>query len=125
LQENHRIIRVGRDSGNDLVMDHVTISRKHLELFIDKDQNVFLSDMNSMYGTFLNNERIVSPVLLQKDDIVYLGDKQYFDWEYEVFKEKKRDFKKSAETSLLRDNLDLIIIFGLILLVLTILSFKI
>jgi pSer/pThr/pTyr-binding forkhead associated (FHA) protein len=122
LQDNHRLIRLGRDPGNDVVMDHVTISRSHLELFIDKDQNVFLSDMTSMYGTFVNNERITLPILLQKGDTVYLGDKQYFDWEYEVFKGEKRDFKKSNKKRFIKDNMDLIIIFGLILFVLLVLS---
>lgn len=110
---------------NDLVMDHVTISRRHAELFIDGDKNTFLTDLNSMYGTFVNNERIANPVLLERNDEVYLGDYQFLDWEWEVFQEKKKKFIKYESASWLRSNLDLMIIFGLIVIVLIVLMVKI
>jgi pSer/pThr/pTyr-binding forkhead associated (FHA) protein len=110
---------------NDLVLDHVTISRRHAELFVDDEQNVFLTDLNSMYGTFVNGEKINNPVILSRNDEVYLGDKQYLDWEWEVFRERKKEYKDVVTTPWLRSNLDLMIIFGLILIVLFVLMVKI
>jgi len=123
--KEHQVIRIGRDEGNDLVMDHVTISRRHAELFIDGDKNTFLTDLNSMYGTFVNNERIANPVLLERNDEVYLGDYQFLDWEWEVFQEKKKIFKKEKSTTWFISNLDIIIIYGLIAVVLSVLMSKI
>lgn len=126
--KEHRIIRVGRDIENDLVMDHVTISRRHAELFIDDEQNVFLTDLNSMYGTYVNGEKINNPVILSRNDEVHLGDKQYLDWEWEIFGEVKRNFNPTSSRDFFRSikaNLDLIIIFGLILIVLVVLLIKV
>jgi pSer/pThr/pTyr-binding forkhead associated (FHA) protein len=126
--KQYRIIKVGRDAGNDVVMDHVTISRRHAELFIDEDQNVFLTDLNSMYGTYVNGEKIMNPIILNRHDVVCFGDEQYLDWEWVVFGEKKREFKDTSEgpfSATDKDNRELIIIYGAILLVLAILFSKI
>jgi pSer/pThr/pTyr-binding forkhead associated (FHA) protein len=122
------LIRIGRETTNDLVMDHVTISRRHAELFVDEEQNVFLSDLNSMYGTYVNGQRIKESVILKRKDKVTLGDKQFLDWEWEVFREQKSSIgEMDAKIPYFgnKDIRDLIIIYGLIALVLIILIIKI
>lgn len=126
--KDHSLIRIGREIDNDIVMDHVTISRRHAELFVDEERNVFLSDLNSMYGTFVNGKRINEPVILKRKDKVTLGDNQFLDWEWEIFKEQKSSFSEIEAKIYFfgnKDNRDLIIIYSLIVLVLIILIIKI
>lgn len=126
--KDYSLIRIGRETTNDLVMDHVTISRRHAELFVDEEQNVFLSDLNSMYGTYVNGQRIKESVILKRKDKVTLGDKQFLDWEWEVFREQKSSIgEMDAKIPYFgnKDIRDLIIIYGLIALVLIILIIKI
>ena len=63
------------------MLNHITVSRLHAEFFVDPQLNVFLTDLKSSYGTFVNSKRISEPVLLSKGDIVSFGDEQFFDWE--------------------------------------------
>jgi pSer/pThr/pTyr-binding forkhead associated (FHA) protein len=74
--------KLGRYVECDIVLDHITVSREHAEFFVDPHLNVFLTDLNSSYGTFVNKKRITEPVLLEVGDIVTFGDEQFFDWEH-------------------------------------------
>jgi pSer/pThr/pTyr-binding forkhead associated (FHA) protein len=121
-----KLYKLGRLPDCEIVLDHITISRVHAEFFVDPESNVFLSDLNSSYGTFVNAKRIAQPVLLVSGDVVSFGDEQFFDWEYQILgKEPIR--KLTSETNknknLIKDNLDIVLIYGLILLMLFILSF--
>jgi pSer/pThr/pTyr-binding forkhead associated (FHA) protein len=79
-----KLYKLGRLPDCEIVLDHITISRVHAEFFVDPESNVFLSDLNSSYGTFVNAIRIAQPVLLVSGDIVSFGDEQFFDWEYQL-----------------------------------------
>lgn len=121
-----KLYKLGRLPDCELVLDHITISRVHAEFFVDPESNVFLSDLNSSYGTFVNAIRIAQPVLLVSGDIVSFGDEQFFDWEYQILgKEPIRKLTSAAKKNknLIKDNLDIVLIYGLILLMLFILSF--
>jgi pSer/pThr/pTyr-binding forkhead associated (FHA) protein len=78
--EKVRLIKVGSASDNDVVINHEAISPYHLELFQDHLGKVFLSDLKSETGTFLNGERIQSFILLQFKDKVTIANKFMFDW---------------------------------------------
>jgi pSer/pThr/pTyr-binding forkhead associated (FHA) protein len=82
--------KIGRFPDCEIVLDHITVSRAHAEFFIDPQLNVFLTDLKSSYGTFVNSKRISEPVLLSKGDIVSLGDEQFFDWEHQFLGASKR-----------------------------------
>jgi pSer/pThr/pTyr-binding forkhead associated (FHA) protein len=73
--------KLGRFDECEIVLDHITVSRIHAEFFVDPQLNVFLTDLHSKYGTFVNAKRISEPVLLLSGDIVSFGDEQFFDWE--------------------------------------------
>lgn len=70
---NHKTIKVGRSRDNDVVLDHSSVSRHHLEFFYDDLGNVFLTDLNSSNGTFVNGRRITGSVQLNHNDIVKAG----------------------------------------------------
>jgi len=48
------------------------ISRQHARI-IRRGQNLWLEDLNSTNGTYLNGQRIFEPVLLRAGDEIRLG----------------------------------------------------
>ena len=59
-----RIITVGKSDSNDIVLKHHAVSRIHLEIFIDDEDKVFVTDKNSVNGTYINGNRITFLVVL-------------------------------------------------------------
>jgi pSer/pThr/pTyr-binding forkhead associated (FHA) protein len=53
---------IGRMDGNDLILDHPSVSRLHARLFVEVGQagneQVFLEDLGSSNGTFIGEERL-------------------------------------------------------------------
>ena len=63
-----RSFTIGREAGNDLVLNDMTVSRRHCA--ITGEGNRFaIQDEGSANGTFVNGERITSRVLTPGDDI--------------------------------------------------------
>jgi len=60
---------IGRSPGNDVVIDNLAVSGHHARLSLDEDHYV-LEDMNSLNGTFLNNQRIRRSTLKDGDEIM-------------------------------------------------------
>jgi EAL domain-containing protein (putative c-di-GMP-specific phosphodiesterase class I) len=69
--------RVGRDAGNDLVVDALGLSRMHAEIHRDTAGRLFVTDLGSTNGTFVNRERIASPSLLAENDVIHFGNAEY------------------------------------------------
>lgn len=71
-------IGLGRSKGNQefekylSVQDDPRISKLHCAI-IRKDDMLYLKDMDSRNGTYLNGKRIRQPIVIQKDDIIGLG----------------------------------------------------
>lgn len=64
-------ITIGRRPGNDIVIDHLTVSGQHAA--IDTTPNgSFILDLGSTNGTMVNNQPIKKH-LLQHDDIIDIG----------------------------------------------------
>lgn len=63
-----KTLRIGRDVGNDLVIDDLVVSRQHAELRALADGRHEIADLGSHNGTFLNG-RPVSRAVLGADDI--------------------------------------------------------
>ncbi|GAB5356152.1 hypothetical protein AAMO2058_000266600 [Amorphochlora amoebiformis] len=59
----------------DILALHPTVSRKHAMLVHDEDGDVFIIDLKSGHGTFVNEERIQAqtPILLHEGDRIALG----------------------------------------------------
>jgi hypothetical protein len=64
-----RDILVGRHQSADIVLQAGEISRKHAA-FLLKDQALWLQDLNSSNGTFVNDVRIEHETLLKEGDII-------------------------------------------------------
>jgi pSer/pThr/pTyr-binding forkhead associated (FHA) protein len=65
-------VRIGRQPDNDLSFDpqkDSSVSGYHAEIYRDGDA-VFLQDLQSRNGTFVNGRKIDQPVLLKDGDMV-------------------------------------------------------
>ena len=107
---NMKLIKIGRTEGNDLVIkDDTTISRNHAEIFQDDEGNIFLTDLNSSNGTFVNGNKLEDSIILKKKDIVKIGNtvidwKVYFS-ENKAQKIKDEVIKEKAEDKILLEDL--------------------
>jgi len=66
-------LTLGRLEGNDVVLVEGGVSRRHARFFIDNDE-LWVEDLGSANGTFVDGERISSPVCLSDKAQVYVGD---------------------------------------------------
>lgn len=73
-------IRIGRGSKNHVVIEEEGVAEEHLELFADADGNVFISDLGSPFGTYVNGTPLKGYVLLSEEDKVTLGKNVVFNW---------------------------------------------
>ena len=74
-------LKIGKFSNNELVVDEAGIDPHHLELFCDEYGNVFITDLKSTNGTFVNDKSLDGFKLLVAGDKVRLGKTYFFDWE--------------------------------------------
>ena len=64
---------VGRIDSADLILEDVTVSRLHARLF-RKDEKVFIEDLHSREGTWVNSVVVGIPRQLQEGDSIAFGD---------------------------------------------------
>ena len=64
---------VGRDSASAIAINDAEVSRKHARLNFQGGKYV-IEDLGSTNGTFVNGQRLVSPVVLKSGDVVSLGE---------------------------------------------------
>jgi class 3 adenylate cyclase len=70
-------LSLGRVDTNDIVVEDISASRQHAEIFFDSTTNtVSITDLNSTNGTFVNHQRITGTCQLNADDHVSIG--QFF-----------------------------------------------
>jgi hypothetical protein len=83
LQENRvvhveplagRALFVGRNPDNDLVLTEATVSGRHALFFLDAAARTLrVRDLGSTNGTFLNDQRLTTPTVVNDGDKVRLG----------------------------------------------------
>jgi pSer/pThr/pTyr-binding forkhead associated (FHA) protein len=61
-------IIIGRDSGNDIQIDNVAVSREHARI-ISGPNYYLIEDLNSTNGTFVNGKKINKKFLQEVDEI--------------------------------------------------------
>jgi predicted component of type VI protein secretion system len=71
LEKNE--IFIGRDLGNDLVVNDAEVSRRHARLVLQAGGFV-LEDLGSTNGTTVNGQRLLGPYILRPGDVVTLGE---------------------------------------------------
>jgi len=84
-------LRIGSNSDNDMVIESEGVDGNHLELFCDNEGNVFITDLKTKYGTFINGEELNGYALLNQGDKVVLGGHYVFRWESFIRKGSSKD----------------------------------
>jgi class 3 adenylate cyclase len=64
---------IGREQGNDLVLEAPTLSRRHA-LIVEAPGGHVLTDLHSRNGTYVNEQAVDRPVVLRDNDVVRFGD---------------------------------------------------
>ncbi len=76
IQWNKPILTLGRDTANDIIIDHPLASRRHARL--EHDENgYFVRDLESTNGTYLNGEPLNGPQPLHPGDRIRIGDSEF------------------------------------------------
>lgn len=65
-------VTIGRAKEASITLPHSLVSRKHCELF-EKNDKLFVRDLNSLNGTYLNNERITETHSILPGQLLTLG----------------------------------------------------
>lgn len=65
-------LAIGRVTGNDLVLPHASVSRRHARIVV-KNGRFILVDLKSTNGTFVNGRRITSPLVITPHDEIGIG----------------------------------------------------
>ena len=76
-------ITMGRDVESDIPIPDSEISRRHAR-FIVKTDGVYIEDLGSTNGTFLNGVRLSSPKLLVNGDLITLAESTVMSFEWEA-----------------------------------------
>ena len=63
--------KIGRSSENNIILDDITVSRKHALLSVKKE-HIKITDNNSTNGIYINNE-ITSNCTLKSGDKIQIG----------------------------------------------------
>lgn len=66
------IYEIGRSPDSEIFLNDLTVSRKHAKLIVEKERTL-ITDLGSLNGTFVNNELIEAPRLLNEGDILQIG----------------------------------------------------
>jgi pSer/pThr/pTyr-binding forkhead associated (FHA) protein len=77
------LITIGKDESNNIQIEDISVSRFHLQMVIDDDKQVTVIDLSSTNGTYINGQRIYSPTILDKYDILLVGSNP-FDWKRQI-----------------------------------------
>lgn len=66
-------LTIGRAPTNNLVLSDSSASRTHAEIVMDNASVVFVTDLNSTNGTFVNRQRINGTLRLNAGDLLRIG----------------------------------------------------
>jgi class 3 adenylate cyclase len=64
---------IGRASTNQLVLGDISASRNHAEIILDESNALYIFDMDSTNGTFINRQRISGRLRLNANDVIRIG----------------------------------------------------
>lgn len=91
---------IGRDPKCQISIDDLQISRNHLKIY-SKDPEIFLEDLNSTNGSFINGIRVKKATQLKQGDLVSLGENHVFEI---TFIEPDDNAKKPDDESSIKEN---------------------
>lgn len=101
-------ISIGYSEDNDIVIKDSTVSRLHANLEIRTDKSIWIEDLNSKNGIYVNNRRIKKSAIDKKDQII-LGGKllesdSFFEKIEKIVDHRKIDF--TDEYALIIDKME-------------------
>ncbi len=64
---------IGRDLGNDIVINDPEMSRRHARIFL-QGNSYLIEDLGSTNGTTVSGQRLVGPYALRPGDIIIFGE---------------------------------------------------
>ena len=70
---NRPVVTIGREAGNDIVLDDPQVSRQHARLTL-QGASYMIEDLGSTNGSFINGRRVMTPTPLNPGDKLGLGD---------------------------------------------------
>jgi DNA-binding NtrC family response regulator len=68
-----KVIRIGKKTDNDIVVNDKTVSRNHVEIQVGEDNSYLLRDLNSTNGTSINSMK-VKEAYLSQGDLIEVGE---------------------------------------------------
>jgi class 3 adenylate cyclase/pSer/pThr/pTyr-binding forkhead associated (FHA) protein len=87
-------LTIGRAANNNLVLEDSSASRMHAEISMDDSLVVFVTDLNSTNGTFVNRQRISGTLRLNVGDLVRIGQVVI-----QIMKQEKTETAAKAKSS--------------------------
>src|SRR5271166_6886811 len=63
------VTSAGRHPDSDILLDDVTVSRRHAEFRLDNDGSWAVADVGSLNGTYVNRQPVDSTVLANNDQV--------------------------------------------------------
>ena len=90
------VLKIGRASENDVILDRTGVSRDHAEIY-RRSNSYYIADLNSKHGTFVNERKIpvLKSVPVQIDDIIGIG--EYFLKVKEAIVDEDKQKRKISE----------------------------
>ena len=64
---------IGRGGDADIILEDTGVSRHHLELRTETDTSLVATDLGSTNGTYVDGERIRTPVPLHDRSLIKIG----------------------------------------------------
>jgi adenylate cyclase len=75
--DGDRIVRIGRSESNNVVLNDEGVSRNHAMLQGSEQGLFYITDCGSRNGTFVNDTRAATPVILRPGDQIQIGAYQF------------------------------------------------
>ena len=78
-----KVVTIGRNTDNDVVINDPYVGRNHLQLVQKNDGTIYVADFGSKNGTYVNGNKVHGEVRLSPSDVVRIGNttlpwKSYF-----------------------------------------------
>jgi len=111
--EGNRILRIGRSDTNNVVLNDERVSRNHAMLQASEEGLFYITDCGSIHGTFVNETRAATPMILRSGDQIQIGSHEFTFHQQSAGKPqpiKKRKKEPSTEASLARSLITVLVV---------------